>query len=124
MDSNINDASSYLDLSPLYGSNQEQQNKVRLFKDGLLKPDTFSDIRFFMCPPGVNVLLVMYNRFHNWAAKTIAGINEKGRFTPPADLPKDKADAWRDEQLFQVTRLLVLNLATVSTGMSPADRAT
>lgn len=29
----INDTSSYLDLSPLYGHNEEEQNKVRI-KDG------------------------------------------------------------------------------------------
>ena len=31
--SHINETSSYLDLSPLYGHNEEQQNKVRI-KDG------------------------------------------------------------------------------------------
>jgi len=36
--------SSYLDLAPLYGSNQQDQDLIRTFKDGKLKPDTFSEI--------------------------------------------------------------------------------
>ena len=39
------DNSSYLDLSPLYGSNQAQQDGVRTFVDGKLKPDAFADAR-------------------------------------------------------------------------------
>jgi len=104
---NINDTSSYLDLSPLYGRNQEEQNSVRAFKNGLLKPDTYADARPSM-PPGVAVLLVMFNRFHNFAAKTILAINEKGRFTPPADKPKGEQDKWLDEQVFQTARASVV----------------
>ena len=44
-DPNKIDNSSYLDLSPLYGNNQAQQDSVRLFVDGKLKPDTFADAR-------------------------------------------------------------------------------
>lgn len=104
---NINDSSSYLDLSPLYGKNQQEQNQVRTFKEGKLKPDTFQDGRVLTVPPGVAVLLVMFNRFHNYAATTISAINENGRFTPPTHLPPDEKAAWRDEQIFQVSRLSV-----------------
>lgn len=31
------------DLSPLYGSNQQEQNFIRTFKDGKVKPDCFSE---------------------------------------------------------------------------------
>lgn len=52
-------------------------------------------------------MVIMYARFHNYAAKTLAAINEGGRFTLP-----DKGDAaalkTRDEDLFQVARLWVL----------------
>lgn len=106
-DVNINNTSSYLDLSPLYGRSQEEQNSVRTFKNGLIKPDTYADPRPSI-PPGVAVLLVMYNRFHNFAAKTILAINEKGRFTPPTDKPKDEQEKWLDEQLFQVARASVI----------------
>ena len=63
-DKNISDSSSYLDLSPLYGYTKEMQNKVRDTEHGLglLKPDTFAEDRLLRQPPGVCILLVMYNR--------------------------------------------------------------
>jgi hypothetical protein len=46
-------ASSYLDLSPLYGSDQDSQDSVRTFADGRLKPDAFSEVRFVNQAPEV-----------------------------------------------------------------------
>lgn len=43
--------SSYLDIAPLYGSNQEMQDSVRTFKNGILEPDTFADKRLHGMPP-------------------------------------------------------------------------
>ena len=84
-DKNISDSSSYLDLSPLYGYTMEMQRKVRDSKYmlGFLKPDTFAETRLFRQPPGVCVLLVMYNRYHNYAARQLHRINENGRFSVP-----------------------------------------
>jgi hypothetical protein len=82
-DMNVNLTSSYLDLSPLYGSRQEEQNLVRTFKDGKLKPDTFCETRLELFPPGVAALLVCFNRFHNYAAQQLAMINEGDRFPIP-----------------------------------------
>ncbi|KAL8711250.1 MAG: hypothetical protein Q9220_004395 [cf. Caloplaca sp. 1 TL-2023] len=108
-DANISDTSSYLDLSPLYGRNQETQNSVRTFKDGLLKPDTFAEERLLGQPPGVCVMLVMYSRFHNFAAQNIAAINEDGRFSMPAtdDADYDQKMKKRDNDIFQTARLIV-----------------
>ena len=118
-DSNISDTSSYLDLAPLYGSCQEDQDKVRLGKDGLLKPDTFHEDRLLGQPPGVNVLLVMYNRFHNHVATMLKEINEDGRFTLRQNTPAEdrEADAKKqprrdpekivDNDIFQTARLIV-----------------
>jgi hypothetical protein len=85
-DKNISDSSSYLDLSPLYGYTMEMQRKVRddKFKLGLLKPDTFAEDRLLRQPPGVCIMLVMYNRYHNYAATQLRRINENGRFSVPA----------------------------------------
>ncbi|ROV90358.1 hypothetical protein VMCG_09739 [Cytospora schulzeri] len=123
-DMNKSKTSSYLDLSPLYGSNQEMQNSIRTFQDGKLKPDAYADKRLNGMPPGVSVLLVMFNRFHNHVAEHLALINEGGRFTPPPGprpglsdpLPvnNDKKDdeVWKkyDEDLFQTARLVTSGL--------------
>lgn len=107
-DNNINNASSYLDLAPLYGNNQTEQNVIRTFVNGEVKRDSFLDKRILGLPPAVSVMVIMYSRFHNYAAKTLAAINEGGRFTLPD--PKDVAALKaRDEDLFQVARLWVLN---------------
>ena len=108
-DANISDTSSYLDLSPLYGRNQETQDSVRTFQDGKLKPDTFAEERLLGQPPGVCVMLVLYSRFHNYAAENIAAINEDGRFTMPSkdDPAYDSKLKTRDNDIFQTARLYV-----------------
>lgn len=106
-DYRISDTSSYLDLSPLYGKDQEAQNTVRTFKDGKLKPDTFAERRIIGQPPGTCVFLVMYNRFHNYVVENLAAINDSGRFTMPRHGTPD-FDAHlkkRDNDLFQTARL-------------------
>ncbi|KAI0108091.1 heme peroxidase [Daldinia grandis] len=106
--------SSYLDLSPLYGSNQAMQDSIRTFKDGMMKPDTYADKRLLGSPPGVSVILIMFNRFHNHVAANLAAINEGGRFTPPrAGLSEEKAAAaWKkyDNDIFQTARLVTSGL--------------
>ena len=116
-------------MGPLYGTNQKEQDAVRAFVDGQLKPDTFSETRVLGFPPGVSVFLVCFNRFHNYVVGELARINEGGRFSPPvpADIqarvkvtmPKassdeidaevkkrfDAAVAKRDNDLFQTARL-------------------
>ena len=106
-EANISDTSSYLDLSPLYGRNQEVQNTVRTFKDGLLKPDTFAEERLLGQPPGVCVMLVMYSRFHNYVAQNIAAINEGNRFSMPRqdDPAYNLKMQKRDNDIFQTARL-------------------
>ncbi|KAM5363819.1 hypothetical protein ACJZ2D_011795 [Fusarium nematophilum] len=85
-DKNISDTSSYLDLSPLYGFTDEMQRKIRddRYKLGLLKPDTFAEDRLLRQPPGVCIMLVMYNRYHNYVATQLRRINENGRFSVPS----------------------------------------
>src|SRR5271156_6943656 len=82
-DANISTTSSYLDLSPLYGSNQDEQDTVRTYKDGTLKPDCYTEYRLGAFPPGVGVLLLCFNRFHNYAVGQLASINENGKFSVP-----------------------------------------
>lgn len=75
---------------------------------GLLKPDTFHERRLIGQPPGVNAMLVMYNRFHNYVATVLHEINEGGRFTlPPTRTDEERAEALakQDNDLFQTARL-------------------
>lgn len=115
VDSTVLSSSSYLDLGPLYGHNQGQQDQVRTFKDGLLKKDAFAEYRILAQPPGVGALLVSFNRFHNWVAGELATINENGRFGLPAGLKEgdpgyDAAVKKRDNDLFQTSRLVTCGL--------------
>ncbi|KAG6917742.1 hypothetical protein DXG01_001280 [Tephrocybe rancida] len=103
----INNASSYLDLSPLYGDNQAAQDKVRdkAAGRGLLYPDTFSEERLLFLPPATSVLLVLFSRNHNYIAKRLLKINEKKRWSDP--IPTDAARlALQDEEIFQTARLV------------------
>ncbi len=61
-DFNMSQTSSYLDLSPLYGDVQADQDMIRTFKDGKLKPDCFAEQRLLGFPPGCGVLLIMFSR--------------------------------------------------------------
>ncbi|KAJ4297739.1 hypothetical protein N0V90_005634 [Kalmusia sp. IMI 367209] len=95
--------SSYLDLSPLYGSNQDEQDLMRTFVDGKLKPDCFSEQRLLFFPRG-----------------NLAQINEGNRFPKPVapEDPKDekKAATYKaqlakyDNDLFQTGRLVTCGL--------------
>ncbi|KAH6966960.1 heme peroxidase [Fusarium venenatum] len=113
-DPDQNDSSSYLDLAPLYGSTEKDRDSIRTFKDGQLKPDCFADKRLIGNPPGVPILLIMFNRFHNHVATNLADINEGGRFSKPgAHLDAEAAEAaWkkRDEELFETARLVTSGL--------------
>ncbi|KAI0116392.1 heme peroxidase [Nemania sp. FL0031] len=111
-DANISDVSSYLDLAPLYGSSLRDQLEIRTMKEGKLKPDTFHEKRLLGQPAGVNVMLVLYNRMHNYVADILLKINENGRFTLACKddaSPEDKARAVakQDHDLFNTARLIV-----------------
>ncbi|KAK6355021.1 hypothetical protein TWF696_004148 [Orbilia brochopaga] len=103
-DYSISDTSSYLDLSPLYGSNAEEQKAMRTFKDGKIKPDTFSEKRLLGFPPGVCVILLSFGRYHNFVVDMLLKINQDQRFT------KQKTPEETDEKLFQTGRLITCGL--------------
>ncbi|KIW78908.1 hypothetical protein Z517_08747 [Fonsecaea pedrosoi CBS 271.37] len=113
-DYSISDTSSYLDLAPLYGNSVKDQEAIRTMQGGKLKPDCFSDVRILGFPPGVGVLLIMFNRFHNHIAENLARIDENGRFSRilnPQGKPKPpNADKLYDEALFQTARLITTGL--------------
>ncbi|KAF8878550.1 heme peroxidase [Infundibulicybe gibba] len=106
-DWNVNNTSSYLDLSPLYGYNQASQDQVRdkASGRGLLYPDTFSEERLLFLPPAASALLVILCRNHNYIADNLLKINERGRWVDPP--PTDEAlRVKQDEEIFQTARLV------------------
>ncbi|RPD64148.1 heme peroxidase [Lentinus tigrinus ALCF2SS1-6] len=102
----INDTSSYIDLAPLYGSTEEALNKIRV-RDGrgLLLPDTFAEDRLLLLPPAVCVLLVLFSRNHNYIAKKLFELNERGTYQDPVSLD-DKSRVEQEENIFQTARLI------------------
>lgn len=105
-DWSINDASSYLDLSVLYGSSESEVNSVRR-RDGTGKlfDDVFADSRLLFMPPASCALLVLLNRNHNYIAEKILNINENGNLSSPP--PQDeKLRLEQDDEIFHRARLV------------------
>ncbi len=89
----------------------------------MLKPDCFSDTRILGFPPGVGVLLIMFNRFHNHVASNLAKIDENQRFSrllqddgghksiksQGDNIPPSPEELY-DEVLFQTARLITTGL--------------
>ncbi|KAG8689421.1 hypothetical protein FRC08_010952 [Ceratobasidium sp. 394] len=85
----INDTSSYLDLSPLYGHDYDAQKKVRRNDGtGKLHDDVFAENRLLLMPPSVSALLVLFSRNHNYIAEKLYQVNENGVFKDPKELEK------------------------------------
>ena len=82
---------------------------MRTFEDGKIKADCFSEKRLLGFPPGVGVMLIMFNRFHNFVVEKLALINEDNKFTKP---PKDDVSKLKkyDNDLFQTGRLVTCGL--------------
>ncbi|TNY23059.1 linoleate diol synthase [Rhodotorula diobovata] len=104
-DPHINETSSYLDLSPIYGCNQREQDTVRSYSMGMLFPDAVAASRLFFQPPSVVALAVIFSRNHNFIADKLFSINESGRYKPENELD-DASRKWQDNDLFQRARLV------------------
>ena len=117
-DFNISDTSSYLDLAPLYGSNKAEQELVRTFYNGKLKPDVFAEKRILGFPPGVGCLLIFFNRFHNNVAWRLNLIDENKRFSSigakmrrrKPETTQEEIDAAVDHHLFNTARLVTCGM--------------
>lgn len=78
----INETSSYVDLSTLYGNTEKEQVRVRTYENGLLYPDSIASERIMLMPPGVVALAVLLSRNHNSIAKNLLSVNEEGKYRP------------------------------------------
>lgn len=99
----INETSSYVDLSTLYGNTEKEQKEVRTNENGRIYPDAIASNRIMMMPPGVVAVLVLFSRNHNHIAESLLAINEDGKYKPWGSLD-DQGRAWQDEDIFQLSR--------------------
>jgi hypothetical protein len=89
----INETSSYVDLSTLYGNTEKEQVRVRTYENGLLYPDSVASERILMMPPPVVAVLVIFSRHHNFIAESLIQVNEDGKYRPWEELD-DAGKKW------------------------------
>ncbi|KAH4056034.1 hypothetical protein HBH49_048320 [Parastagonospora nodorum] len=99
----INETSSYVDLSTLYGNTEKEQVRVRTYHNGEIYADSIASERIMMMPPGVVAVLLMFSRNHNHIAESLLSINEDGKYKPWDSLD-DAGKKWQDNDIFQLTR--------------------
>jgi hypothetical protein len=99
----INETSSYVDLSTIYGNTEVEQKRVRTYNNGTIFPDSVASERIMMMPPGVVAIAVLFSRNHNSIAENLLTINEDGKYKP-WDTLKDEEKKWQDEDIFQIAR--------------------
>ncbi|KIW06011.1 uncharacterized protein PV09_03192 [Verruconis gallopava] len=99
----INETSSYVDLSTLYGNTEKEQPRVRTYKNGLIYPDSIASERIMMMPPGVIAICLLFSRNHNTIAADLLSINEQGKYKPWDELD-EKGQKEQDEDIFQLAR--------------------
>lgn len=78
----INETSSYVDLSTLYGNTEVEQKRVRTKHNGEIFPDSIASERIMLMPPGVVAILLMFSRNHNHVAESLLSVNEAGKYKP------------------------------------------
>lgn len=76
----VNETSSYVDLSTLYGNTAKEQKRVRTYQNGTIYPDSIASERIMLMPPGVVAVLVLFSRNHNAIAYSLWSINEQGKY--------------------------------------------
>ncbi|RFU34742.1 hypothetical protein B7463_g1611, partial [Scytalidium lignicola] len=99
----INETSSYVDLSTLYGNTEKEQKRVRTYENGKIFPDSIASERIMMMPPGVIAVLLMFSRNHNHIAENLFSVNEQGRYKRWNTLSNEQK-LWQDEDIFQLAR--------------------
>ncbi|KAE8216067.1 hypothetical protein CF319_g8959, partial [Tilletia indica] len=100
----INETTSYVDLSTLYGNNAAEQEKVRTYENGRIWPDVISSDRIMRMPPAVIAVLLLFSRNHNYIAKRLLEINESGKYVLDTSTLNEDKKRWQDEDIFQLSR--------------------
>ncbi|KAG6856837.1 hypothetical protein H0H87_012895 [Tephrocybe sp. NHM501043] len=101
----FNEASPYLDLSPLYGANDSESQLVRAMDGrGMLSPDCFYDDRVMFHSPAVAVLLILWNRNHNYIARHLLLNNEGKKWVDPMERESPDAFLAQDNEIFRIAK--------------------
>ncbi|KAK0567939.1 hypothetical protein OC844_000029 [Tilletia horrida] len=100
----INETSSYVDLSTLYGNNAAQQATVRTYENGRIWADVVASDRIMLMPPAVVAIVVIFSRHHNYIAKRLLEVNEAGKYSSDWTALSDEQKRWQDEDIFQLSR--------------------
>ncbi|KAL9931992.1 hypothetical protein V8E36_009053 [Tilletia maclaganii] len=100
----INETTSYVDLSTLYGNNAEQQASVRTHENGRIWPDVIASDRIMMTPPPVIAILILFSRHHNHIAERLLEINESEKYVSDPSKLTTAQKKWQDEDIFQLSR--------------------
>lgn len=90
----INETSSYVDLSTLYGNTEKEQERVRTREQGRIFPDSIASERIMMMPPGVIAVLLMFSRNHNHIAENLLTVNEQGKYSKKWESLSDEQKKW------------------------------
>ncbi|TNY17238.1 heme peroxidase, partial [Rhodotorula diobovata] len=99
----INEASSYLDLSPVYGNNLDEQLTVRTGVQGLIHPDAVASKRIYLVSPSCVALAILFARNHNDIARRLVDVNEQQRFAPWDSLDAE-GQKRQDLEVFNLAR--------------------
>ena len=99
----INETSSYVDLSTLYGNTGKEQATVRTNQNGTIHPDSIASDRIMLMPPGVIAVLIMFSRNHNAIAYSLWSVNEGGKYGDWDSLTEEEQKK-QDEDIFQLAR--------------------
>lgn len=99
----INETSSYVDLSTLYGNTGLEQQRVRTYENGRIYNDSIASDRIMMMPPGVVAVLLMFSRNHNTIADSLLSVNESGWYGDWESLDEEHRKK-QDEDIFQLSR--------------------
>ncbi|PWN44159.1 heme peroxidase [Ceraceosorus guamensis] len=99
-DAQVNLNSSYLDMQWLYGNDEQSQNSIRTFSQGMIFPDTIADMRLALMTPSSTALAMMFARNHNFIAKKLWQLDEGDRLKNMA------GDKERDCDNFHRARLV------------------
>ncbi|KDQ11187.1 hypothetical protein BOTBODRAFT_35487 [Botryobasidium botryosum FD-172 SS1] len=109
-DIRYNKAPGFLDLSVLYGVDEDEIEEIRALDDelgrGLMLPDATSvdEERMVFLPRAAWVILILFNRNHNYIARRLLEENEHGKWLDPAKLDGDQDLREQDDEIFELAR--------------------